>query len=336
VTGAGPPAPLPVAVAAATVAGLRALRTQIARAQRLIEHLLQDAARAATADELRLGGEVLKTQLSAVPKGAKVIELTVPWQPDRVVVVRLRPELTIHDNVRHLFDRAKALARSGPIVQTRRAAALDRLQALQAHQAGHAALMERAAAWQHARDRGQVTPDRPRDILRAAHAWLAALGPLGVVVQALPRPRAAARDRAQTGLPAGVESFTSPAGARVLVGRSAAGNDAVVTRVLRGRDLWFHLRDAPGAHVVLRVGAAAPADAELQACAQLCAHLSGVQKGDRAEVRVCPGTEVRKVKGAPAGSVYAPTGRSLLVVVHPEVVDGFYARRHGARVDRPS
>ncbi|MBI5608407.1 MAG: hypothetical protein HY902_05960, partial [Deltaproteobacteria bacterium] len=45
----------------------------------------------------------------------------------------------------------------------------------------------------------------------------------------------------------------------------------------------------------------APTDAEVRACAMLAAHLSGLAKGDRAEVSVCAGKGVKKVKGAPAG-----------------------------------
>ncbi len=327
--------PMPQTVRADTAPGLRALRSQIARARRLIERLQADAARAEGADALRLAGEVLKTQLHAVPKGATVLELPVPWAPGEVVAVRLRPELSALDNLRQIFDRAKALARSRPLIAARQAASEARLTALQDHVSAHAALLARADAWQAARNRGEPTTERPRDILRAAQAWIAALGPLGVVVQAPPTVRERATVRpSKRDLPAGVEAFTAPAGAQVFAGRSAAANDALVTRVLRGRDLWFHLRDSPGAHVVLRAGVAAPPELEVQACAQLCAHLSGVAKADRAEVTVCLGKGVRKVKGAPAGSVYTTGGRSVLVVVRAEVVDGFYARRHGARVER--
>lgn len=323
-----------MAIRSATASGLRALRSQLARTRRLIERLDADAERAAGADELRLAGEVLKTQLHTIAKGARVVELPVPWSPGEVVAVRLRPDLSAQDNVRQLFDRAKALARSGPLIAARRAATQNRLTTLQLHVDAHVALLTRVDAWQAARAADQSTLERPRDLLRAAQAWTAALAPLGVVVQGPPKTQTRLERPQKRALPQGIDAFTSPAGAQVLAGRSATANDALVTRVLRGRDLWFHLRDDTGAHVVLQVGATPPAESEVQACAQLCAHLSGVAKADRAEVLVCPGKGVRKVKGAPAGSVYSTGARSVLVVVRAEVVDGFYARRHGARVDR--
>ncbi len=47
---------------------------------------------------------------------------------------------------------------------------------------------------------------------------------------------------------------------RLLVGRSAAENDALLRRYVRGNDTWVHARDVPGAYVFIRSlpGKAAP------------------------------------------------------------------------------
>ena len=48
-----------------------------------------------------------------------------------------------------------------------------------------------------------------------------------------------------------VKELLSPAGWRVLYGENATANDYLTTKLARPSDLWFHVRGAPSAHVVL-------------------------------------------------------------------------------------
>lgn len=327
--------PLVETVRQLTSAASKALRGHLARTRRLIANLDDDLQRTGAAEQLQLSAEVLKTHLPQVAKGMTQIVLAVPWLPGQTVTIGLRPELSAHDNLRQIFQRAKGLARGALIAAERRSKALTRLAELEHGLLAHGALLQRAQQWQAAKDGPNEATERPRTILRDAQNWQLGLAALGVVPvgtqPAVERQPAVVKAK----VPKGVDVFCSPAGAIVYAGRNAAANDVVVTRLLRGRDLWFHLRDGRGAHVVLRCGSAPPTEAEKHACAVLCAHLSGVTKGDHAEIAVCFGKNVRKVKGAPAGSVYTGGGSSLRVVVAAPMVDGFYARRHGATTERP-
>lgn len=48
--------------------------------------------------------------------------------------------------------------------------------------------------------------------------------------------------------------FTSPSGFLVYVGRNAKENEHISTVLIDADDYWFHARDAPGAHVLLKTG----------------------------------------------------------------------------------
>lgn len=320
--------PLAVRVQAETQGAVRALRAEQKKLLRLGVKLDADAAACAGAERLRQAGEVLKISLHRVPAGAQSLTLPVPWLPDTTVEVPLQRDLSPQQNLEKLFRRARGLAQGLRHVAERRALAVARQQRVAERLAQAAVLLQRAAAW----DQGEPGAPQPRQLLREVRAWLTSLAPLRLRL-ALPEPPRAEPRRAlpHGSLPDGVWQFHSPQGALVLAGRSAAGNDALVTRLLRGRDVWLHVRDRPGAHVVLRAQSArVVSSAELQACAILACHLSGVQAGEAGDVSVCAGSDVRKVKGAPAGSVYTARERVLRVTVLPEVVDGFYATR-GAR-----
>jgi predicted ribosome quality control (RQC) complex YloA/Tae2 family protein len=300
---------------------LQSLRTERKALTRLLARLAVDHTQAEKAPELRAQGEVLKVQLHAVPQGASEVTLCWPWLPDQPIVVQLQRELSPQQNVERLFRRARGLEQGLRMIAERQTAAQAKL-----------AEVEQLLATL------PVSPDEtaPAEVWTAwrtaVDGWLAAVRRLRLRVARTPEPESAAERKAakQAGRdwPKGVQRFTSPAGALVLAGRDAKANDVLVTRLMRGRDRWFHRKDQPGAHVLLRVdGKQEPVEAELRACAVLCAHLSGVDKGSVADVTMAAGRHVRKVKGSATGSVYVSEERVLRVVVEAAVVDGFYARR---------
>ncbi len=316
--------PLAERVRAETADARRALTTERKKALRLLEKLPADAAACAGGETLRLAGEVLKVSLDQVPRGADRVTLPVPWLEDETIEVPLQRDLSPQQNLDKLFRRAKGLSQGLKIVRQREAQTHARLDEVVARLTELELLLERASAFD-----AQV-PDapRPRDLLRQVTAWLLTVRQLGVRLQVAPKVESDVRKVSRgKELPDGVRLFRSPQNAVVLAGKSADGNDALVTRLLRGRDLWFHLRDRTGAHVMLRIeGTNAVKPSEIDACAMLAGHLSGVGKGEACDITLCLGKDVRKVKGAPAGSVYVSRERVVRVVIDAAVVDGFYAR----------
>ena len=316
--------PLAERVRAETAEARRALTTERKKLLRLLEKLPADAAACQGGEALRRAGEVLKVSLDQVPRGADRVTLPVPWLDGESVDVPLQRDLSPQQNVDKLFRRAKGLTLGLKIVREREAQTQARLADIVTRTAELDAILARAEAF----DGQQAEAPRPRDVLREVAAWLLAVRRLGVRLQTPLKPEADVRKVARAKeLPEGVRVFRSPQNAVVVAGKTAHGNDALVTRLLRGRDVWLHLRDRPGAHVMLRVEGNAPAkEAEIVACAMLAGHLAGVAKGEACEITVCAGKDVRKVKGAPAGSVYVSRERVVRVVVDAETIDGFYAR----------
>jgi predicted ribosome quality control (RQC) complex YloA/Tae2 family protein len=316
--------PLAERVRAETAEARRALTTERKKLARLLEKLPTDAAACEGGEALRLAGEVLKVSLDQVPRGADRVTLAVPWLDGETVEVPLQRDLSPQGNMAKLFRRARGLTLGLKIVREREAQTQARLVQVAAQVAALEAIVAAAEAY----DAQQPQALRPRDVIKLVAAWLVTVRQLGVRLQAPIKPDQQVQKVAKgKELPAGVRLFRSPLQAVVLAGKTAEGNDALVTRLLRGRDVWLHLRDRPGAHVMLRVeGMTAAKEAEVAACAMLAGHLSGVAKGEACDVTVCAGKDVRKVKGAPAGSVYVSHERVVRVVVDAAIVDGFYAR----------
>lgn len=98
-------------------------------------------------------------------------------------------------------------------------------------------------------------------------------------------------------------SFTSASGLEILVGRSNAQNDELTTRIARRGDLWFHVKDYHGSHVILRCSDAEPDEAAIALAASLAAHYSQARDSGRVSVDYTRVRNVKKPSGAMPGKV---------------------------------
>ena len=110
----------------------------------------------------------------------------------------------------------------------------------------------------------------------------------------------------QTGGWSGRE-FVSPMGVPILVGRNCAENEQLSLKIARDPDVWFHVRGAPGAHVVLRMsqlpkGSVADDDC-MQMAADLAAFYSELRDERKALVAYTSPRHITKPNGAPLGAV---------------------------------
>ena len=113
-------------------------------------------------------------------------------------------------------------------------------------------------------------------------------------------------------LPKGVQRFELTDGYCLLLGRNAEANHRVTFKMARGRDLWFHLRDGAGSHVVLPLDRDHNVSEDLVLVgAALALHYSSL-RGERAEVRVAFKRDLDPVPGQP-GKVLVRQERTILV-----------------------
>lgn len=95
-------------------------------------------------------------------------------------------------------------------------------------------------------------------------------------------------------------------GFEVLIGRSARDNDELTLRVARPRDFWLHAAGYAGSHVVVRVPEGTgdvPREVLDRAAAYAAWHSKARDARGKVEVHVCRAADVRKPRGAPAGTV---------------------------------
>lgn len=127
--------------------------------------------------------------------------------------------------------------------------------------------------------------------------------------------------------------FESPAGVPILVGRNRQENEELSLRVAREPDVWMHVRDSPGAHVVLQLSQASTAarkatgDECLQLAADLAVFYSEMRSAGKASVSVTSPKHITKPRGAPLGAVRIRSEGPSLVGVPDNVPEELKALR---------
>ena len=229
-------------------------------------------------DALRRAGDLLYANHDDIPRGA--VSFSPPSDPGTTLA--LDPELDAKANAAAYFKRyRKAVAKA--------AYAESRLTELERD--------ERFAddlAWEL--ERGD--PDM--------------LAEIGEAVERLERRRpGTARAKPRRSLPLEVRLSGD---ARVYVGRSPRGNADLTFRLARPRDLWFHARGTPGAHVVLHLDSDRPPSAtELERAAALAAHHSKARAAQKVAVDYTERKHVRRRPDAPPGLVWYTNARTITV-----------------------
>ena len=193
------------------------------------------------------------------------------------------PDRESIDEAQKLYQRAKRLRRSIPLIEERLIHHDRRLALIEGSESFLSDLMQ--ADWDD--------PDDRRRLLLE----------LKVELEELLTPR---RQRRRSGPPPGQPQpleIRSEDGLLIQVGRNHRQNEWISLRQARAGDLWFHAQECPGSHVVLKASAAAATEEDLQLAADLAAWFSRA-KGNRHVAVVMTAVEhLQRIPGTAPGTV---------------------------------
>lgn len=272
---------------------------KLRRALSLLNGLRKKLEACERSERVKLDAELLTANQHNIDRGAKFVELE-DWYTEGSPLrrIELDPRRSPSENAQVFFDRYKKLERSKSELPAELALAQERVDGLRALA---------AKAEDDSTDPDQVD----REGVEA--------GLLDPPQQADPRKRKAPPPRQP------YRVFETAGGLEVRVGRTAKDNDALTFKHSNGNDLWLHTADAPGSHVVLRVGKGGkkgkttePPLEDLLDAAHLAVHFSPLKEAQKASVHVAPCKLVHKPRGAKPGLVTLSGGRNLEVRMQPQ------------------
>jgi predicted ribosome quality control (RQC) complex YloA/Tae2 family protein len=232
---------------------------EVRRLSRLLVHLEQDLAGLPDAASLRRHGEALLAAPSAVATGASEAAIPDPHAPGAFLRVSLDPRLSAPANADRLFGRARRVDRSRQQIEARLA---ETRRALEEARAKEARALE-------ARDLADVETGPSR---HEEHREDPAAG-------------------------RGPRHYLTSRGLSLLVGRGARENHHLTFAVARPEDLWFHARDVPGAHAILRDNEGRATAEDLREAAEVAAFFSDARGHAKVDVHVTRRKHVRPARG---------------------------------------
>lgn len=96
--------------------------------------------------------------------------------------------------------------------------------------------------------------------------------------------------------------YQTESGADIFIGKNSKQNDYITLKVARKDDLWFHVKDSPGSHLILKGDQIN--DEDIEAAAYLAALNSSRCNDNKVDVDYTLRKNVNKAKGAKDGMVY--------------------------------
>lgn len=105
--------------------------------------------------------------------------------------------------------------------------------------------------------------------------------------------------------------FKTNNGSDIYVGKNSKQNDYITLKMANKDDLWFHVKNLPGSHVILRSDNINERDVEI--AAYLAATNSSLSKEKKIDVDYTQKKNVNKAKGAKPGMVYYEDFKTISV-----------------------
>lgn len=121
--------------------------------------------------------------------------------------------------------------------------------------------------------------------------------------------------------------YISSDGFLILVGRNNLQNDRLTMKTARGKDMWFHIKNAPGSHVVvMSEGRDIPLPTQNEA-AMLAVYHSSRKESPKAEVDYTFVKNIRKTNDLKPGMVIYDVYESSPVTVDCDVIERLIERK---------
>ncbi|MGE5552693.1 MAG: NFACT family protein [Betaproteobacteria bacterium] len=280
---------------------LQRLDAQLARLERKLRAQQQDLARAEAADDLRRSGELILANLPQLSRGMTVFT-GVSYADSTPRTVSLDPRLSPPENAQRYFARYRKAKRGQEEAATR----------------------VRATEELFKRTRQARFEAQDAESLAELKALAAQLVEEGILEEATLRPQPG-RKVVPPATPGpnkpSPRRYRSTDGYEILAGRNSRENDWLTLRSGAPHDLWLHVKDLAGAHVILRLPAEGPIpEGALREAAQIAAYHSEGRQSSRVPVDYTPRRHVRKAPRGGPGQVFYDHHRTLYVTPDPALV----------------
>lgn len=273
------------------------IRQKIKKLERKLEALDSDLKKIERYKEDNIKGELLKANFNLIKKGMETITLKDYYQQseDSLLTVELDPSLSPSQNIEKCFKRHKKYMRGREEITKHIEVAKNEIAQL------HRKIDETM------RHEGEIPHFTHNEKIKGVRN---------------DKKRQSARQSQDKSSPM---SFESIDGLTILVGKNNKQNDELTFKIAKGNDIWLHVRDFPGSHVVIQTGKRKDVPREtLLDAASLAICFSKLKSTGRGNIVYTFKKYVKKPKGAEAGKVIISQDKNLFVKIDQKRMDRLF------------
>ncbi len=233
-------------------------------------------------DKYRIYGDLLRTFAGSISSGASEAKLSNYYDEGKEITIPLDPDLSVQDNANRYFERYAKLKRtytalSEQIIITE--AAVEHLQSIK-------------ASLDTARTESDLSQIRQE------------LSEYGYIKKTQGNKKEQVKSHPY--------HYISSDGYDMYVGRNNYQNEEVTFSIADSDDWWFHVKGAPGSHVIVKCKGSELPDRTFEEAASLAAHYSSISGGDKIEVDYTLRKNLKKPPAGWPGLVIYHTNYSLI------------------------
>ncbi|MDM8332569.1 NFACT RNA binding domain-containing protein [Limosilactobacillus pontis] len=265
---------------------IKVIKNELKKDRRKVKKFNQQLTDADAADRYRIRGEILTTYLGKLKPGMKEITLPNFYDDNKPLKIKLAPELSPSRNAQKYFTK------------------YDKLKASVAHVNEQMKLTNDEIAY-FENIQNQIDLAEPSDI-QEIRLELQQQGYIKGKKQ-----KSKKRRKVRLSKP---EQFHTSDGTLVLVGKNNLQNDRLSFKTANKNEIWLHVKDIPGSHVVIR--STDPSEQTILEAAQLAAYFSKGRDSDNVPVDYLPVKRLHKPNGAKPGFVTFTGQKTLYVTPH--------------------
>lgn len=264
------------------------------KAEKRLAIALEKLSECDKADEMKLKGELITSNIYAVERGKSSFEAVNYYDENcGKISIELDPRLTPSQNAQKYFKRYQKLKRTAQTVTKQKQESEERISYLESI----------LSSLELAEDLHDLTETESELIS----------------LSLLPEPKQVGRKK---------ETPTAPfrrylyGGFTVLCGRNNTQNDRLL-KSLNANDLWLHVKTFHSSHVAVLCDSGEPTDAVIKFAAEVCAYFSQAREKDKVAVDYALKRYVKKPNGANAGKAVYTDFKTIIVAPdkHAEAID---------------
>jgi predicted ribosome quality control (RQC) complex YloA/Tae2 family protein len=240
------------------------IKNHINKAKNKIEKLNKDLIKTNTRDSIRIKGELIQANLHNILKGDSKLEC-INYYDNEKIVIDLDPKLSPVKNSEKYFKKYKKLKTSIPYIHKQIKEALLEVRYFEQllHQVENSSL----------KDIEEIKEElvEKRYIKKKIK-----------IVKRKKRPN--------------FETYFDIDGITILVGKNNLQNEYITHKLAKHNEVWFHVKDSPGSHVVVK-SSFPLSETTIRTAAQLAAHFSKMKKSSSVAVDYLEVRYLKKVPG---------------------------------------